>query len=99
MHYFNKSFSPNFGLREKLELISTEFHSIATQTGRIMARKEKNLSNLKARATKERQAEISNKKRLDSECYTLNQKHRALEMERKQNSQVLAIETQRYSFI
>lgn len=85
MDYYNKTLSWKFDLLEKLDQVAKEVEKdeVATHHPLINARSEKNLYTLKQKLKRDTATEIANKKKLDSECFGLNQKQRAAEAERK----------------
>lgn len=61
----------------------------------VIARRDRNDTVLSQRLKRERDSEVAMKQRLDSECFSLNQKQKNAESDRRSSAAVLHADKQR----
>jgi hypothetical protein len=85
-----------YELIKKIEDFKVEYEANFNTSTKVESRRERNLSSLKQRVKRELQQEQANKKKLDSDCFSLSQKQRSAEVERRSYAALMYAETKRY---
>lgn len=83
MHYYNKTFDWNFALLEKISSCRKEFEEDINYPERIQAKREKSLSALQKQVSREITIEFTNRSKMQHDCFSLNLRQRAIEVERR----------------